>query len=190
MIRMNGLVTVCVLFVVAPLFATAGEPETALNGYCPVCLVKANRLVKGDPKISSVYDGKTYLFPSSEQKQMFDANPPAFAPTLGGNCSVCKIEMDKDVPGKAEFHVTHNGRLYLFPSVKQRDMFVADPDKYADADVALGGNCSVCKIELGKDVPGKPEISVDYKGRRYLFPMEKQRRMFLANPGKYVTKES
>ena len=190
MIRMNGLVTVCALFVMTPLFVIAAEPETALSGYCPVCLVKGNKLVKGDPKISSVYDGKSYLFPSSEQKRMFDANPAAFVPTLGGNCTVCKVEMNKDVPGKADFHVTRNGRLYLFPSAKQRDMFLANPDKYADADVVLGGNCSVCKIELRKDVPGDPEISVDYNGRRYLFPAEKQRRMFLANLSKYTTEES
>ncbi len=297
MIRMNGLVTVCALFVMTPLCVRAADPETALNGYCPVCLVKANQLVKGDPKISSVYDGKTYLFPSSEQKRMFDANPNAFAPalggictvckvemgkdvpgkaefhsvrndrlflfasqkqkkmfdrspgnyadadlalegncpvclvklgkvvpgkaeyasvydgrrylfpspkqkrmfdanpvaftpTLGGNCTVCKVEMKKDVPGKADFHVTRNGRLYLFPSAKQRDMFLANPDKYADADVVLGGNCSVCKIELGKDVPGNPDISVDYNGRRYLFPAEKQRTMFLANPSKYAAEVS
>ena len=79
----------------APLFAQAAEPATALDGYCAVCLVKMDKLVKGDEKISSVFDGKTYLFPGAEQKEMFDANPAAFAPVLGGDCTVCKVENPK-----------------------------------------------------------------------------------------------
>src|SRR3990172_2983571 len=80
------------------------SPKTALDGYCPVSIVKMDKLVKGDPSYASTYDGKKYLFPSGDAKSMFEANPAAFAPAMGGDCVVCKVEMKKDVPGKPEFH--------------------------------------------------------------------------------------
>ncbi len=162
------------------------RPATALDGYCPVCIVKADKLVRGTPAYSSVYDGKKYLFPSEEQKTMFDENPAAFAPAMGGNCVVCKVEMKKEVPGKPDIHLVYNGRLYLFPSEKQLKMFKADPEKYADADLALNGNCPVCKVDLKKDVKGKPEIAYDYHGTRYLFPAKEQLEKFKASPQKYA----
>lgn len=162
------------------------DADLALDGNCAVCLVKADKQVPGDAKFASIHDGKRYLFPGEDQKKMFDANPAAFVPAMGGNCAVCKVEMGKDVAGKDEFYTTHNGRLYLFPSAKQQKMFTDNPAKYANADVALGGNCVVCKVEMNKDVQGTDEHAVDYDGTRYLFPSEKQLGMFLANPQRYV----
>ncbi len=162
--------------------------DLALDGACPVCLVKMNKVVKGDPAYAVVHDGRCYLFPGTEQKQMFEKSPAEFTPALGGDCTVCKVEMKKDVSGKAEFHAVYDGRLFLFPGQKQLDMFNANPRKYTEADVALGDKCLVCKVEMGKDVAGKPEFAVDHRGRRYLFPSPKQREMFLANPEKYVNR--
>jgi len=163
-------------------------PPTALDGYCPVCIVKSDKLVEGSPAYSSIYDGKKYLFPSGEQKAMFDENPAAFAPALGGDCVVCKVEMKKSVPGKPQFHLVHSGRLYLFPSEEQLKMFEAAPAKYEDADVALNGFCPVCKIDMGKDVNGKPELALDHQGIRYLFPGKEQLEKFRQNPRKYALK--
>ncbi len=176
----------CVLFVVVSSLASAAEPEPALGGYCPVCLVKADKLVKGDPSFSSVNDGKTYLFPNAEQKRLFDADPAAFVPALAGDCTVCKVEMGKRVVGKAEFHTVHAGRLFLFPGEKQQKMFERDPHRYVDADLALGGACPVCLVKSDKVVPGKPEYASVYDGRRYLFPGPDQQRMFDANPAAFI----
>jgi len=162
------------------------RPATALGGYCPVCIVKMDKLVKGDPAYSSVYDGKKYLFPSAEQMEMFDEDPAAFAPAMGGDCVVCQVEMKKDVPGKPDIHLVHNGRLYLFPSEEQLKMFKAKPEKYADADLALKGNCPVCKVDMNKDVKGKPEFAFDYHGKRYLFPAREPLEKFKASPQKYA----
>ena len=93
---------------------------------------------------------------------------------------------NKKVAGAAEFHITHEGRLYLFPSAKQMKMFRENPDKYADADLALHGYCPVCKVEMGKDVAGKADVAAVYGGLRYLFPGKKQLDMFVSNPAKYV----
>jgi YHS domain-containing protein len=167
--------------------AKYANADLALGGDCPVCLVKMNKVVKGDPQFAAIHDGLRYLFPSPDQKKMFERDPAGFTPALGGDCVVCKVEMNKAVPGKAEFQTVHNGRLYLFPGQKQLDVFKKNPSKYADADLALGGNCVVCKVEMNKDVAGKDRFAVDYQGKRYLFPSPKQREMFLGNPAKYAS---
>lgn len=161
------------------------EADLALDGACPVCLVRMNEVVRGDPKFVVVHDGLRYLFPGDEQKRMFEANPRDFTPALGGNCTVCRVDMKKDVAGKPEFYAVHLDRLYLFPGQEQLDTFKKDPAKYADADVVKGGRCVVCKTDAGKDVAGKKEFAFDFRGKRYLFPDEKARGAFVANPTKY-----
>ncbi|MHC4697412.1 MAG: hypothetical protein ACYTFA_11765 [Planctomycetota bacterium] len=177
---------VCVMFLLGPVYAADPGPEPALDGNCPVCLVKMSKLVEGDPDISSFYDGRKYLFPSAEQKRMFDANPTAFVPALGGDCTVCKIEKGKKVAGNSRFYSIHDGRLYLFPSSKQKRRFDKSPEKYADADLALDGNCPVCLVKNDKLVRGQPEYVSVYDGRRYLFPGPKQKRIFDADPAAFA----
>lgn len=157
----------------------------ALRGYCPVCVIEMKKWVKGDPRFSVNFDGKTYLFPSEEQRQMFLDNPEKYTPVLGGDCTVCKVEQGERIPGSVQYSVLHAGRLYLFPGEEQKRMFMANPSKYEDADLAASGLCTVCRVEMGKDVPGKREFTVFHNGMRYRFPTADQKKMFLENPGKY-----
>ena len=50
------------------------KATTALDGFCPVCLLNGNKIM-GNPEFASVYEGKTYMFSSADTKAMFDANP-------------------------------------------------------------------------------------------------------------------
>jgi YHS domain-containing protein len=162
------------------------DADLALGGACPVCLVKLDEVVEGLPQLAVVHDGLRYLFPGEEQKRMFLRDPAAYTPALGGDCTVCKVEMNQQVAGKPEHHLTHDGRLYLFPERKQLEMFEQDPHKYANVDLALDGNCAVCKVDMKKDVPGQAEFAVDYRGQRYLFPDAALREKFLRSPSKYA----
>ena len=112
--------------------------------------------------------------------------PAGYSPTLGGRGWGEKAGMNNAGGGQAEHHRAQNGRLYLVPSKKRLSMFEANPGKYAAADVALNGYCSVCKVEQGKDVKGKAEFAATYDGKRYLFPGSKQLEMFKSNPAKYA----
>jgi YHS domain-containing protein len=67
-------------------------------------------------------------------------------------------------------------------------MFLKNPDKYADIDLAAQGKCTVCQVEMNQTVAGKPEFTVVHKGRRYQFPGQEQLDMFIANPAKYEIK--
>lgn len=159
-----------------------------LDGYCPLCIIKVKKWVKGSAQYAAEYDGKTYLFPADEQKQAFLASPEKYTPILGGDCIVAMVEMGRRIPGSVQHAALHQGHLYLFANAKAKDMFRASKEKYVDADVAFGGKCSVCLVEMNKPMPGVPEFTSMYKGKRYLFPGADQKAMFQLNPSKYEDK--
>lgn len=157
----------------------------ALQGYCPVCIVDMKQWVKGNGQFAAQYDGKTYLFPGEDQKQMFVSNPSKFTPILGGDCIVALVESGRRVPGSLQFAALHEGHVYLFANDQAKGMFLANKERYAQADVALGGKCTVCRVEMNKDVDGVAEFTSFHNGMRYLFPGQEQQQMFDRNPGKY-----
>lgn len=163
------------------------QAPIALEGYCPVSVLAMRKWVKGDSAHPVVYDGRTYLFANAEGKKMFEDNPAKYVPALGGDCAVALVKMGKRVPGNIRNATIHDGRLFLFSKPQAQQMFAADPATYADADLALGGNCPVCLVNMGKDVPGKPELAAFHNGFRYLFPAVEQRDAFVATPEKYVS---
>ncbi len=167
---------------------TASKSQVALSGYCPVCVLEMKKWIKGDPRYSVVQDGKTYLFPGEEQRQMFLKNPNKYTPAMGGDCTVCKVEMGKTIPGLVNFAALHDGRLFLFPGEEQKQMFQKNPTKYANADLAAEGKCTVCRVEMQQEIQGKPEFTVFHHGLRYWFPGEDQQKMFVSNPAKYEVK--
>ncbi|MDA1052388.1 MAG: YHS domain-containing protein [Planctomycetota bacterium] len=168
--------------------AQPASSDPALEGYCSVCISAMNKWVRGKAEYQTTHDGKTYYFPSEQQKEMFLADPAKYVPALGGDCTVCLAKMGKRVPGNIRHAALHQHRLFLFPSEDQKKEFQSHPDQYANVDLALDGKCAVCQVEFNKDVPGKPEIAAVHHGLRYLFPAAKQREMFLANPDKYAVK--
>ncbi len=160
-----------------------------LQGYCPVCVINMKKWVKGDAQFAAQYDGKTYLFPGDEQKQMFVNDPAKYTPILGGDCVVALVEIGKRVPGSLQFAALHEDHLYLFSNEQAKGMFQSNKEKYAHADIALGGKCTVCRVEMKQDVNGVAEFTSLYKGMRYLFPGQEQQQMFNQKPSKYeVTK--
>ncbi|MCI0704016.1 MAG: hypothetical protein L0241_23400 [Planctomycetia bacterium] len=173
-----------VILTVSPLTAQAAEP--ALGGNCPVCLVEMGKLVPGSDKHTATFDRQVYRFPSAKEKEMFAANPVKYAPALGGDCVVCRVNAGVRMPGKSEFAVVHGGRAYLFPSAKERDAFKADPKKYEAADIGLHRYCTVCAVNAKKWVAGKNEFVSVYDGVRYFFPSADEKKVFDADPAKYT----
>lgn len=165
---------------------TAVNAPLALGGYCPVCIVKMQKWEKGDPAISSLYDGKTYLFPSAAVKAKFDAAPASFVPALGGDCIVCYEKMGKRVAGSLKHTSLFKGRLYLFPSEKELNLFLANPAPFVDTDLAINGECVVCLAKMGKHIAGSTQYTVIHNGLRYLFPSAKEADMFRQSPAQFV----
>lgn len=167
--------------------AADGEKQApiGLEGYCPVCIVEMRRWVPGDPQHRAQYDGRTYHFPNDATRLKFLADPARYVPVLGGDCIVCYARSGKRVPGSVRHAAIHQGRLHLFPSHKEKRAFLAHPAEFAEADLAFGGDCAVCLADAGKRVPGDARFTAIHNGLRYRFPTDRQRRAFLADPGKY-----
>ncbi|MBL7037637.1 MAG: hypothetical protein ISR77_03355 [Pirellulaceae bacterium] len=164
---------------------TQAKVPVALEGYCPVSLKTMNKWVKGSPASKSVFDGHTYYFANQQGKQMFDHEPAKYVPVLGGDCAVSYVKMGKRVPGNTRDAAWHGGRIFTFANAEGKKMFLADPSAYAHADLAYGGKCNVCSVNMKQTVTGKPEFAVLRKGLRYQFPSAGPRDEFLANPEKY-----
>lgn len=171
------------LTIVAPAVATA--QTTAMNGFCPVTILNSKKWEKGDQSIKSVYDNRIYYFVNSDAKKTFDANPPKYVPSLGGDCIVCLINVGKRIPGSVYFSVRHKNRLYLFPQDEAKKVFKDDPEKYEDGDLAFGGKCPVCR-KGGKDETGKKEFTFIHKDMRYRFASKEIMDEFKRNPENYI----
>ncbi len=165
-------------------FADAAEP--ALGGACPVSLYESGKIVLGKAEHQLIYDQRLYQFPGVKQKALFAANPTKYAPILGGDCIVSWATQRSRAPGKPEHFVLHNEHVYLFPNANLRTTFLRDKAKYELADLPFDCYCPVCLLDLKKVVEGKPEISSRYDGLRYIFPTERAKSRFDANPTKYA----
>ena len=166
------------------------QAKVGLDGYCPVCIVKAKKWMKGNKEFASKFDGKIYYFPGPKEKELFDAAPEKFVPALGGDCVVCKAKAGKRVAGSVKFASRFKDRVFLFPSDKEREMFQKDPAAFADVDIAIKGNCIVCKKMAGKAVKGREKFTAVYKGMRYLFPSDRERQAFIKSPMDFVTTDT
>jgi YHS domain-containing protein len=160
--------------------------SVALEGYCPICVTNMGKWIKGSPAHQATYDGKAYYFPSEREREVFVSDPAKYVPALGGDCTVCYAKMGKRVPGDIRHAAIHEGRLHLFPGEKEKQAFLSNPAAYTNVDLALDGNCAVCLAHMGKQVAGKPEFTAVHNGLRYLFPSDRERQAFLADPGKYA----
>ena len=65
---------------------------------------------------------------------------------LAGHDAVAYQTVGKAVVGKAKYTATHNNAVYRFDSAANRDLFRANPEKYAPA---YGGYCAY-GLSLGK----------------------------------------
>lgn len=92
-----------------PVYATKG---IAINGYDPVAYFTDSKAVRGDMAFVSNWDGAKLLFSSAANKEMFDADPDAFAPRYGGYCAyaVSRGYTAKTAPSAWSIY---EGRLYL-----------------------------------------------------------------------------
>lgn len=184
-ISQAGVAIILLLQMTDPANAQRTERRLGLNGYCPVELLDNDRLVKGHGALTQRFDDITYRFSSREARRKFSANPQRYVPALGGDCVVCYEKSHVRVAGRLEFASPHDGRIYLFPSEKWRQEFEANPQKYENVDLAVGGHSIVWLAHDGRTVVGNPEQTEVHNGFRYLFASTVDRRHFLTKKRLY-----
>lgn len=102
---------------------------------------------------------------------------------LEGYCPVSVLVMRKWVKGDEAYRAVYDGRTYLFANEKGKQMFQADPEKYVPA---LGGDCVVALVKMGKRVPGNIRHASFHEGRLFLFLHADALKMFRAEPAAYA----
>jgi YHS domain-containing protein len=101
---------------------------------------------------------------------------------LEGYCPVSLHKMNKWVKGNPAIQSTFDGHAYNFANEEGRQMFAADPVKYAPV---LGGDCVVSLVKIGKRVPGNIRQAALRDGRLFLFANADGKKMFQADPQAY-----
>jgi YHS domain-containing protein len=59
----------------------------AISGYDTVAYFTQSKAVKGSPEFQSEFLGETWHFASAKHRDLFAANPVAYAPQYGGFCA-------------------------------------------------------------------------------------------------------
>ncbi len=147
-----------------------GAGEIALAGYDVVNLVSGHGLKAGQPDLSLRHDGLVFRFLNAADREAFEKDPDRYQPCYHGRCVVNLVDYGASVPGDPKFGVYYKRRLYLCADAAARQRFAADPDRYADADIADAGQCPHCRTEQNLLVRGQSQFSLIHQGRRYLFP--------------------
>lgn len=127
-------------FVTAQQATPANAPPLGLDGYCPVTLVERSRTAPqdprcwtcGDPKWGAVHRGITYLFLGPDEQKRFLQEPDRYAPALSGNDAVLAFGKGQLIPGRREFGIFFENRIYLFANMETLEKFQQSPRHFAD----------------------------------------------------------
>jgi hypothetical protein len=86
----------------------------AINGYDPVAYFTSNKGVEGRKDISLISEGITYYFSSTQNRELFKANPSKYEPQYGGWCAYAMGEKGDKVSVDPKTFKIVDGKLYLF----------------------------------------------------------------------------
>lgn len=86
----------------------------AIEGYDPVAYFNSNKPVEGKKDITTTYEGITYRFTSTQNRDEFNKNPAKYEPQYGGWCAYAMGAKGEKVEVDPETFKIINGKLYLF----------------------------------------------------------------------------
>ncbi|QDT09282.1 thioredoxin family protein [Planctomycetes bacterium K23_9] len=112
--------------------SSSATPQLAMQGYCPVTVIKKDEWVEGNPKMGVVHLGKLYLFANADAMETFLADPVPYTPVLNEIDVVRYFEERRIVPGKREWGLkdpTHN-RMFFFADEAAMNHFWNEYERY------------------------------------------------------------
>ena len=86
----------------------------AIQGYDPVAYFTVNKAVKGKKELAASFEGATYYFSTSANKESFLKTPKKYEPEYGGWCSYAMGASGEKVEIDPETFKIVNGKLNLF----------------------------------------------------------------------------
>jgi YHS domain-containing protein len=94
-------------------FNLAGT-SLAIGGYDPVAYFTQGKAVKGTAANALVFEGVTYYFSSTQNKETFRTAPSSYEPQYGGWCAYAMGKNGEKVEVDPETFKIIEGKLYLF----------------------------------------------------------------------------
>jgi YHS domain-containing protein len=121
-----------------PLPAAALDPVNqtrfggkAIEGYDPVAYFEQGEPVKGSKQWSAEWNGATWLFASAAHRDLFAADPEAYAPRYGGYCAWA-VSQGYTAGIDPEAWTIRDGRLYLNYSPEIQERWLAEVEEAID----------------------------------------------------------
>jgi len=108
------------------------EGETGLKGFCIVALRDNRDLIDALPSFRSTYNLRTYHFSSLAMKIEFDEEPRKYVPAYDGNDPILLSTQSEEREGSLDYALWFKGRLYLFTTHENLEIFQLDPVLYAE----------------------------------------------------------
>tara|TARA_R110002096_G_scaffold112641_1_gene245246 strand:+ start:32546 stop:33028 length:483 start_codon:yes stop_codon:yes gene_type:complete len=115
--------TILALMSALPAYAAENEAiraQLALEGYSPVSYYEQGHPEKGSRDHQSTYQGNVYWFTGAAQKDAFDANPTAYAPSFPRSCPYNLAQGRLETIDPTNFKIV-DGQLLLFHRSTERD---------------------------------------------------------------------
>lgn len=109
--------------------------------------------------------------PATAAPNQFAINVDADGNAIQGYDAVAYFTEGRAVAGVAAQSLTWQGARWLFSTARHRDLFAADPERYAPR---IGGFCAVGAIN-GRMVDIDPQMWLVIRGRLYLYVNESVR---------------
>lgn len=98
------------------------EKGVALNGYDPLSYF-SGKPQPGNQKLSYTYNGVTYHFLSTDNREKFISSPDQFEPQYGGWCAYAIGSTGKKVKIDPTTYQIKDGKLYLFYNFNSYNTF-------------------------------------------------------------------
>lgn len=106
----------------------------AIDGYDPVAYFENDEAVEGDGRFTLDWNGATWRFASSANRDAFASNPEKYAPQYGGYCAWA-VSQGYTAPVNPEAWRIVEGKLYLNYSKGVQKRWAADiPGNISKAD--------------------------------------------------------
>lgn len=109
--------------------AERGE-RTGFKGFCPVALKDYLELEDASPRFRAEFEGQLYYFSSQECLQQFQQDPIRYVPVNNGLDLVKFIKEGSEEPGRLDYAVWYQDRLFLFSSQTTLETFRAEPRRF------------------------------------------------------------
>ena len=160
----------------SPLDVKLGQPAPFPRELFEPANVPTEQLAQSD-------QGQIVPNPREIDDKKAEIKPEVVFIAMDGFCPVKLYEDRAWVRGKKQWSTEYRQQKYLFSDSESRELFEADPRKYAPQ---LIGCDPVIMWETDRAIPGSTEFAAFYNDNLYLFSTAENREMFEIDPDRYI----